>query len=138
MKKLLKLSFALLSMAFIATSCGNDDDGPAVNLEHLDHRWYPVSTKLGGVTVPYDGHESCGKDYTEFLTNGTVREVDYYDCQTDAATATGTYTAAEQTLTTTIEGEIITYDIDKLDAQNFEITTTFNGADITYIFTSNP
>lgn len=138
MKKLLKLSFALLSMAFIATSCGSDDDAPAVSLENLQKRWYPVSTKYPGSNVPYDGHQSCGKDYTEFQANSAMRKVDVTDCQTDPTILTGTYTVTDNTLTTAVGGATSVYTLKTLNANNMELAVTLNGAEIVYVYTSNP
>jgi hypothetical protein len=135
MKKLLALGFAL----FCLSACSGDDSSePSVNLDQLAKRWYYVSSKIGGQTIPYAGNLSCGKDYMEFLTSNTVKDVDYYDCQEDPDVATGTYTAVETTLTTNINGESITYTIKKLNSKALETETTFNGTTIRYIFTSTP
>ena len=74
MKKLFGLGFALLCL----TACSDDDSSsPSINLDNLPKKWYNVSYKIAGKTVAYDGHEPCGKDYTEFIGTGTVKEVDY-------------------------------------------------------------
>jgi hypothetical protein len=138
MKKLLGLGFALFCMATVATSCGDDDSAPAVNLDNLQKRWYNVSTKYAGATVAYDGNLPCGKDYTEYSANNVVKEVDVYDCQADPAVDSGTYTASGTILTTVIDGETLVYTIKKLNTGNLEIATTFNGAEIIYVFTSTP
>ncbi|MES2487782.1 MAG: lipocalin family protein [Bacteroidota bacterium] len=134
MKKLMSLGFVLVCLA----SCSSDDDGPAVSLDNLQKRWYNVSTIVGGQTIPYDGNESCGKDYMEFQAAGVLKEVDVYDCQEDPDTTMGTYTASETTLTTVLEGETITYTIKELNASSLRVATTFNGAEITYVYTSTP
>jgi hypothetical protein len=134
MKKLMSLAFALVCLA----SCSSDDDAPSVNLDNLQKRWYNVSTIVGGQTVPYDGNESCGKDYLEFQASGLLREVDVYDCQEDPDTTIGTYTAVESTLTTILDGETITYTISELNASGLRLKTTFNGTEIIYVFTSTP
>lgn len=134
MKKVLSLAIAILCLA----SCGSDDDAPAVNLDNLQKRWYNVSTIVGGQTIPYDGNEACGKDYLEFQAAGVLKEVDVYDCQQDPDTTTGTYTAADKTLTTMLDGETITYTIKTLSASKMELVTTFNGTGITYVYTSTP
>jgi len=135
MKKLvLGLGFAL----FCLVSCGDDDAAPAVNLDNLQKRWYNVSTIFAGATVPYDGHESCGKDYTEFLANNAMKEVDVVDCQSDADVYEGTYSIADDKLTTAVAGETLVYTIQKLNASSLELKTTFNGAEIVYVYTSTP
>jgi hypothetical protein len=135
MKKLMSLGFALVCLA----SCSSDDDNtPAVNLDNLQKKWYNVSTIIGGQTIPYDGNEPCGKDYLEFQAAGVLREVDVYDCQEDPDATLGTYTAAQTTLTTVLDGETITYTIKTLNASSLQIATTFNGAEITYVYTSTP
>ena len=135
MKKLLGLGLALLCL----TACSDDDSAkPAVDTAKLTQKWYYVSTKIGGQTIPYDGNEACGKDYMEFLTANVVKDVDVYDCQQDPDVTTGSYTVADKTLTTVLDGETIVYTMKKLDAKNLQLATTFNGATITYVFTSTP
>lgn len=136
MKNLLYIAMAVFCLA----SCSSDDDnGPDINLDNLQKRWYNVSTKFGnGTPTPYDGHLSCGKDYLEFGANNTVRDVDVVDCQSDPTVITGAYSASETTLTTTLEGETLTYNINRLTTSALEIQTTFNGAAVVYIYTSTP
>ncbi|KGO91462.1 lipocalin family protein [Flavobacterium subsaxonicum] len=133
-KLLLGLGFAL----FCLVSCGDDDAAPAVNLENINKKWYAVSYKIAGQTIPYDGNLACGKDYLEFLANGTARDVDYYDCQEDPDILTGVYSAANETLITTIDDETITYTILKLNSGTLEIEDKSVTPNITYVYTSTP
>lgn len=136
MKKVLTLAMAAL---FLASCSSDDNDEPTINVDHLQKRWYPESTRLNdGDPQPYDGHESCGKDYTEFQANNAMREVDVVDCQTDPVVTTGTYNLQDETLTTSVGGTTVVYTIKKLNANTLELETTFNGNTITDIFTSNP
>ncbi|MCW4468173.1 lipocalin family protein [Flavobacterium sp. MFBS3-15] len=135
MKKI--LVFAM--MALCLAGCSDDDNNdPAVNLDHLQKRWYYVSTKLGNQTQNYPGHMPCGKDYIEFQANNVVRNVDYFDCQQDPAVDTGTYSATEETLTYTIDGMPESFTMKKLTSSRLETQATLNGATITYIYTSTP
>ena len=135
MKKIFMLAVALCGL----TACSSDDDkaAPAVDLDNLTQRWYYKSYKVGGETVNYEGHESCGKDYIEFLDGGVAKDVDYFDCQQDPAVDTGTYTATEETLTINID-EVEVYELKKLSASTLQIEGTLNGATITYNYTSTP
>ena len=133
MKKLLSLGFALA----LLTSC-SDDDSSSLDLTNLQKRWYNVSSIVNGKTIAYDGNEACGKDYLEFLANNTVREVDVYDCQEDPDVTTGTYSATEKTLTTTIDGETIVYTIKKLNAKDLQIQYVFSNLTVTDVYTSTP
>lgn len=136
MKKVLTLAMAAL---FLAGCSSDDNDEPKVNVDHLQKRWYPESTRLNnGDPQPYDGHEACGKDYTEFQANNAMREVDVVDCQTDPVVTTGTYTLEDKTLTTSVGGTTVVYTIKKLNADKLELETTFNGNTITDTYTSNP
>lgn len=134
MKKLFALSLLIVGLA----SCSDDDNKSSVNLDNLQKRWYNVSTIVGGQKIPYDGNPSCGKDYLEFQASNVLREIDWTDCQTDPTTTTGSYSAAEKTLTTVLDGETITYTIKKLSSTSLQLATTFNGTAITYVFTSTP
>lgn len=135
MKKLIGLGLALLCL----TACSSDDDsGSPINLNQLTKRWYNVSYVVAGKTVKYDGHQPCGKDYTEFSGGNVVKEVDYFNCQEDPATATGTYTAAEKSLTTVVNGVTNVYTIKKLNSKSLEIEQASGNPKITYIYTSTP
>jgi len=133
MKKLFALSLMLIGLA----SC-SDDDTSSVNLDNLQKRWYNVSTIVSGQKIPYDGNPTCGKDYMEFQASNVLREIDWVDCQTDPTTTTGTYTAVDKTLTTVLDGETITYSIKKLSGTSLQLSTSFNGTVITYVYTSTP
>ena len=66
-------------------SCSDDDDASSnadssVNMSKLTKKWYYVSDQVNGVTFPYDDHEACGKDYIEFLEDGTAITADVYEC----------------------------------------------------------
>jgi len=135
MKKVLTLAIAAL---FLASCSSDDNDEPKINLDHLQKRWYPESTRFNnGEPQPYEGHEACGKDYTEFQANNVLKEVDVVDCQTDPTVTNGTYTVQDETLTTNL-GTTIVYTIKKLTANELQLETTFNGNTITDIYTSNP
>lgn len=133
MKKLIGLGIALLCL----TSCSNDDDSPDINLDQIAKRWYNVSYVVAGKTVPYDGHENCGKDYLEMTAEGVAKEVDIFDCQQEPSTANGTYTTADKTLTITLNGIPKVYTIKKLNSKSLEIEASGNPK-ITYIYTSTP
>ncbi|AWH84758.1 hypothetical protein HYN59_06310 [Flavobacterium album] len=136
MKKLFGLAMAVLCLS----GCSNDDgpSEPAVNLDHLQQRWFYVSYKLGNQTVDYTGNLPCGKDYIQFLAGNAVKDVDYYDCQEDPDVDEGTYTATTEMLTTTIDGVTNTYTLKKLTNKDLEMEATLNGATVTYIYTSTP
>lgn len=135
----MKRIFGFAVVALCLASCSDDDKSePAVNLDHLQKRWYPVSYKLGGQTTNYPGHMPCGKDYIEFQANNVARDVDYYDCQQDPAVEVGTYTATEESITTSLDGITETFTLKKLSSKRLETQATLNGATITYIYTSTP
>ena len=43
-----------------------------------------MSSVVSGVEIPYQDHETCGKDYIEFFANGTANAVDVYSCESGA------------------------------------------------------
>ncbi|WP_294822957.1 membrane lipoprotein lipid attachment site-containing protein [uncultured Flavobacterium sp.] len=135
----MKRIFGFAVAALLLAGCSDDDKSdPAVNLDHLQKRWYPVSYKLGNQTTTYPGHMPCGKDYIEFQAGNNVKDVDYYDCQEDADIMLGTYTATDETLSYTIEGVTESFTLKKLNSKRLETQATLNGATITYIYTSTP
>lgn len=93
------LIFSLLA-SFVLFSCSSDDDNP-VNA-NIVGKWAFVNTVIGGVTIPYDDHEDCGKDYVELKADGTYVSIDVWDCE-EIVDDSGTYTYEGNTIT--IDGE---------------------------------
>ncbi|MGQ2983254.1 lipocalin family protein [Flavobacterium sp.] len=119
MKKLIGLSLALALFA----SCSDDDSSSSssVNMDHLTKKWYPVTTTINGVDIPYDDHEECGNDYIEFIEGGVFKEVDVWDCE--PMTDTGTYTVANKTITTVVDGYTEVATIKSLSSTKLVVTT---------------
>ncbi|AWH84759.1 hypothetical protein HYN59_06315 [Flavobacterium album] len=119
MKKVLGLSLAL---AFFA-SC-SDDDGP-VDMGKLTRKWYQVSTEANGETEPYDENEVCGKDYIEFISGGTFKSVDVYDCDGTMPlmdTSTDTYTTSGHTITVGSGSNTGSVTVEKLNSNELKIS----------------
>ena len=79
MKKISKL----LTIAFATTllfSCSNDDDN-GNNQADIVGKWAFYNEVVNGQTIPYDDHETCGKDYIEFKNDNTFEVVDIWDCE---------------------------------------------------------
>ena len=78
MKKIKLMVMVVLSG--LTVSCS--DDGPSTSGE-LIGKWYFKETRVEGETIPYDGHEDCGKDYIQFNSNesGSGRSVDVFNCE---------------------------------------------------------
>ena len=95
MKKILTLVLGLTMMA----ACSSDDDGSStVDNSKITKKWYHNSTIIFGQEFPYDDHEECGKDYVEFLVNGTFKDVDVWDCELDVETVTWKLEGSKLTL----------------------------------------
>lgn len=117
--KQMKLKFlSLVAVAALMASCSGDDDN-SVKSADLVGKWYPVSYKYGGATIPYEDHEECGKDYTEFLADGVLNDVDIYNC--DAYTDTGAWVLKGNKLTISFDGESGTATIKKLTGSTMQI-----------------
>lgn len=101
---------------------------------------------MGGETIPYDDHEPCGKDYVEFLSNGTGRFVDVVACEpgviTDDYEFDWTRSGKKITVAAGIENQTVT--IQKLTSGALEIKAVYDydgdGEDDTVIsvYTSDP
>ena len=100
MNKIIRLYILLCIAAFI-TSCGSDDDNQSgqviVTSDLLLGKWYFFDTYVNGSSIPYDDHEACGKDYIEFKTDGTLWQIDVWNCEEDIEQV-GTYTISNGTL----------------------------------------
>lgn len=75
MKKIL----IILVVGFMA-SCSNDDNVSTKNDSTIYGKWYNKDIVVNGVTIPYDDHEICGKDYIEFYDTNKIRSVDVWNC----------------------------------------------------------
>jgi hypothetical protein len=139
MKSIQKIFLACLAVT--AFSCGNDDDNNAIDASSLVKKWYYVSEKVAGETIPYDDHESCGRDYTEFLSNGTANEVDVFGCE--IFTDTFSYAVNGNQLTVSTFGFSETVTITKLTATALELQSTYDYDDdgdtevVTVVYTAN-
>ncbi len=122
MKSIQKIIVACLAVA--AFSCGNDDDNNAIDASLLVKKWYYVSEKVAGQTIPYDDHEPCGRDYSEFLSNGTMNDVDVFNCEifTDAYS----YAVNGNQLTVSAFGFTETVTITKLTATALEVQSSYD------------
>ena len=118
-RKILALGFAALFLA----SCSKDDDN-SIDESKLTKKWYFESTKVGGVTFPYDDHEECGKDYVEFVPGGVFRDVDVWDCEDDVYT--GTWDLDGKKLTIVEGGEADSVTITTLTATKLVVKSTFD------------
>lgn len=108
MKKLAYLS--ALCLFLFSTSCNSDDDDNQqmdqiiVTSDLIVGKWYFVDIVVNGLSIPYDDHEDCGKDYLDFKDNGTLWQIDVWDCEEDAEQI-ATYSISDGNLF--IEGELI-------------------------------
>ncbi len=76
----MKKKFLVLGLgAMLAFSCSSDDSD-SLDYSKLTRKWYNVSEKVDGETYAYDDHETCGKDYIEFMDTGMGRVVDVFGC----------------------------------------------------------
>lgn len=98
MKKFLSLVLGLV----LLSACSSDDKESSVDSTKLTKKWYYSTTKVFGMTFPYEDHEPCGKDYIEFLTGGIVNSVDIWDCE--AFTDTGAWALEGKKLTISFDG----------------------------------
>lgn len=140
----MKKSIFVLGAVIALAACSDDDE--SFNYGQLTKKWYNVSEKVGGETFPYEDHESCGKDYVEFLSNGTGRFVDVVACEpgviTDDYEFDWSRSGKKITVAAGIENQTVT--INKLTSNTLEIKAVYDydddGEDDTVIsvYTSNP
>jgi major membrane immunogen (membrane-anchored lipoprotein) len=118
MKKLILFAFVSLS---VLSSCSSDD---AVNVseEKLTKKWYYKSYQSNGNTEAYE-HLPCGKDYMQFLADGTYVEYYVNDCDPiDDGSSTGNWVLDGNTVFVTIDGDAFDGKITKLSATDLQIT----------------
>ncbi len=72
---------------------------------------------INGERIPYDDHEDCGRDYIEFKEDGTIWQMDVWDCK-EYYEHTGVYSISDGQLH--LNGE--TVKVNELNSSNFSIT----------------
>ena len=139
----MKKAFVMLSALAMLAACSDDDDSP--DYGKLTRKWYNVSERVGGETIPYDDHEVCGKDYLEFFDNGTGRFVDVFACEPTASDEMEfSWTRSGNKITVSGMGITQQVTIHKLSATTLEIKSRYDwdddGDDDTVIerYTSDP
>ncbi len=118
MKKIVVFAFtALLSLL----SCSSDDS-VNVSEEKLAKKWYHKSSQANGSTEAYE-HMPCGKDYIEFLADGTYKEFYINECEpTVSGESIGNWVLEGNTVSVAIEGESYGGKITKLSDTVLQIT----------------
>lgn len=107
-----KFAFLFIAIFAMLSSCSNDDDSS--NHGNIVGKWaYHTFTTNNGTPIPYDDHETCGKDYLEFRSDNTFQEIDVWDCELDVIDF-GTYTKNNNILTVVSDGYTYTAEIVEL------------------------
>ena len=109
---------ALAAVVMLFASCSDNDDN-SINQSLLTKKWYFKETVVKGVTIPYEGHENCGKDYIEFLQDGVFKSVDIENCVSEVDP--GTWAVNGNSLTLTFPGD--TTDVENSTITNITTTT---------------
>lgn len=131
---------AVLCAALFASCSGDDSEGSSVTEAELLGKWYYSDRTAAGITVEYDGHESCGKDYVELLEDGTIYDVDVTGCEggVQSSSDTGTWHLEGSMLHITFPGDFeSTYKIDKLDDNTMRVKTNETIGEVTVTVTQN-
>ena len=127
MKKIIVLFVAIATTGFTLTSCSKDDDG-GINQANLIGKW--EYSKEGEVIdgqellIDYDHSPGCAKDYNEFLSNGTLRDVGYYSngvnpCVEDIFNST--WSVSGNNIITTVLGVTYTAEVVTLNATTLKM-----------------
>lgn len=118
MKKLFAFAFIALSLF---SSCSSDD---SVNVteEKLTKKWYYKSYQANGTTEVYE-HQSCTKDYMEFIADGSYKESYVQTCSPlSIGTSTGNWTLDGNEVFIVLEGESYSGKITSISDTKLQIT----------------
>lgn len=118
MKKIFSL---VLGLVFFA-SCSSDDNNSIDASKLTNKKWFPISTEVVGMTIPYE-HENieCGKDYNSFLTGGVFKTVYFnFDCTEDVYL--DSWKLEGNKITTIEDGYTTVATVVKLDANSLVVT----------------
>lgn len=115
MKKFIPLKHGLIFI--IIFSCGPADEIRQNDLQiysMLLGKWYPVETLIDNVVYPYQGHESCSRDFTEFKDNEIVRTINVVQC-VETLQSYGTFNLTHKTIIVTYSSsEIYSLEIEEI------------------------
>lgn len=118
MKKLIYLALFALSL-----SCSDDDNAPE-EITILG-KWYHKETVINSEVIPYDDHETCGKDYIEFYDTNKIKSIDVWGCQEDLDWI-GTFTKVGNQLTIYNVDVSRTVEITELTSSNLSYTFNYD------------
>ncbi|QBZ97203.1 lipocalin-like domain-containing protein [Flavobacterium sangjuense] len=121
MKKIKLIAMTVLSG--LVFSCSSSDDGATTSGE-LTGKWYYKEYKVAGETIPYGGHEACGKDYIQLNADGTGANVDVFSCVEDPALFT--YTRSGNSVTITSDGQSDTAQITELSSTTLKVKRSYD------------
>lgn len=146
----MKHKFLALGLAglFMASCSSDDDNSNNVNMSLLTtKKWYYVSDRVNGETIPYDDHETCGKDYVEFITTGTVSHVDVWNCNgntPETETISGTYNVTSKNIVINMAGFTLGANVKRLTSETLVLESQYDYDEdgtpetVTQTYTSQP
>lgn len=88
----------LLLIVSFTLSCSKDDEQQTQTVQSIYGKWYQKEIVVNNITVPYDDHETYGKDYIEFYEKNKIRSIDVWSCVEDIDWL-GTFTKSKNNLT---------------------------------------
>ena len=112
MKKLILILLVLMTI-----SCSKNDEQQIQAEQSIFRKWYHKEIVVNNVTIPYDDHEPCGKDYIEFYDQNKIKSVDVWACEEDVDWI-GTFTKSNNILTISNGTESRTVDIIELNSSS--------------------
>jgi hypothetical protein len=109
---------SLLLISIIMLSCSKDEEQPIQIVEqNIYGKWYYKEVVVNNATIPYDDHETCGKDYIEFYDQNKIKSIDVWSCQEDVEWI-GTFTKSNNNLTISNGSESRTVEIIELNTNS--------------------
>lgn len=120
MKKIFTLALGFLILA----SCSSDDNGSSIDASKFtDKKWYAVSIKVLGQTIPADSdYPECGREYIMFKTGG-VFATSYFNEDCQEFVEVGSWVLDGKTIATNQDGSITNAKIKKLTDTQLQVTT---------------
>lgn len=104
----------LLIIVNLTVSCSKDNEQQIQTEQSIYGKWYHKEIVVNNVTIPYDDHEPCGKDYIEFYDQNKIRSIDVWSCVEDIDWI-GTFTKSNNNLTISNGSESRTVEIIELN-----------------------
>jgi hypothetical protein len=136
MKKIITLFAVVIAIGFFLTSCSKEKNSVSL----IEGKWAyfqkGIETSEGEDLKSFEHENLCGKNYVEFLKDGTVNECSYYHegtCKFEVDSGSWNKEGDDLTIKFPLT-EKETAKIVELDEKTLKVKASVNGVNIIYVY----